>query len=118
MKSVQELWYALSEQIRQQVFCAIFVEKAETSIKSKAIINILKANPMPRILSIKVVKSCILKDIFDVENDRKNPMKCSRPLASGRIGMKETAVILVFLILKKGQYFFLLYFARASKFSL
>ena len=33
---------ALSEQIRQQVFYAIFVEKVETSIKSNALINALK----------------------------------------------------------------------------
>ena len=41
-ESVQEFRFALSEQIRQQVFYAIFVEKVETSIKSKALINALK----------------------------------------------------------------------------
>lgn len=40
--SVQEFRFALSEQIRQQVFYAIFVEKVETSIKSNALINALK----------------------------------------------------------------------------
>jgi len=41
-ESVQEFRFVLSEQIRQQVFYAIFVEKAETSIKSNTIINVLK----------------------------------------------------------------------------
>lgn len=40
--SVQEFRFALSEQIRQQVFYAIFMEKVETSIKSNALINALK----------------------------------------------------------------------------
>jgi hypothetical protein len=39
---VQEFRFALSEQIRQQVFYAIFVEKVETSIKSNVLINALK----------------------------------------------------------------------------
>lgn len=41
-ESVQEFRFALSEQIRQQVFYAIFVEKAEISIKSNTLINALK----------------------------------------------------------------------------
>lgn len=41
-ESVQEFRFALSEQIRQQVFYAIFVEKVENSIKSNAIINAIK----------------------------------------------------------------------------
>ena len=41
-ESVQEFRFVLSEQIRQQVFYAIFVKKAETSIKSNALINALK----------------------------------------------------------------------------
>lgn len=41
-ESVQEFRFALSEQIRQQVFYAIFMEKVETSIKSNALINALK----------------------------------------------------------------------------
>ena len=41
-ESVQEFRFVLSEQIRQQVFYAIFVKKAETHIKSKAIIKVLK----------------------------------------------------------------------------
>ncbi|MCI8496433.1 MAG: hypothetical protein HFI74_12310 [Lachnospiraceae bacterium] len=41
-ESVQEFRFALSEQIRQQVFYAILIEKVETNIKSNAIINILK----------------------------------------------------------------------------
>ena len=41
-ESVQEFRFALSEQIRRQVFYAIFVGKAETYIKSNAIINALK----------------------------------------------------------------------------
>jgi len=41
-ESVQEFRFALSEQIRQQVFYAIFVKNVETHIKSNAIINALK----------------------------------------------------------------------------
>lgn len=41
-ESVQEFRSALSEQIRQQVFYAIFMEKVETGIKSNALINALK----------------------------------------------------------------------------
>ena len=41
-ESVQEFRFALSGQIRQQVFYAIFVKNMETSIKSNAIINVLK----------------------------------------------------------------------------
>ena len=41
-ESVQEFRFALSEQIRRQVFYAIFVEKVETGIKSNALINALK----------------------------------------------------------------------------
>ena len=57
-ESVQEFRFALSEQIRQQVFYAIFVEKVETSIKSNVIIDILK-----QLSSIKVVKSCYFIDV-------------------------------------------------------
>ena len=41
-ESVQEFRFALSEQIRQQVFLCHFVGKAETSIKSNALIKCLK----------------------------------------------------------------------------
>lgn len=41
-ESVQEFRFALSEQIRRQVFYATFVKNIETSIKSKVIVNILK----------------------------------------------------------------------------
>ncbi len=41
-ESIQEFRFALSEQIRQQVFYAIFMEKVETSIKSNTLINVLK----------------------------------------------------------------------------
>ena len=41
-ESVQEFRFALSEQIRQQVFYAIFVEKVETGIKSNTLISALK----------------------------------------------------------------------------
>ena len=57
-ESVQEFRFALSEQIRQQVFYAIFVEKVETSIKSNVIIDILK-----QLSTIKVVKSCYFIDV-------------------------------------------------------
>ena len=41
-ESVQEFRFALSGQIRQQVFYAIFLKNMETSIKSNVIINALK----------------------------------------------------------------------------
>ncbi len=41
-ESVQEFRFALSGQIRQQVFYAIFVKEVETHIKSVAIIKALK----------------------------------------------------------------------------
>ena len=41
-ESVQEFRFALSGQIRQQIFYAAFVENIETHIKSDAIINALK----------------------------------------------------------------------------
>ena len=40
--SVQEFRFALSEQIRQQVFYAIFVKKVEIQLKSDTVINSLK----------------------------------------------------------------------------
>ena len=41
-ESVQEFRFAFSEQIRQQVFYAIFVRNIETSIKSNTVMNALK----------------------------------------------------------------------------
>lgn len=41
-ESVQEFRFALSEQIRQQVFYATFVKNIETSIKSNVIVTLLK----------------------------------------------------------------------------
>ncbi len=55
-ESVQEFRFALSEQIRQQVFYAIFVEKVETSIKSNALITALNSWFSNRGIIYKVVK--------------------------------------------------------------
>ena len=41
-RSVQEIRFALSEQIRRQVFYATFVKNIETQIKSNAVVNALK----------------------------------------------------------------------------
>ena len=41
-ESVQEFRFALSVQIREQIFYAIFVKNIETHIKSNTIINALK----------------------------------------------------------------------------
>lgn len=41
-ESVQEFRFALSEQIRQQIFYATFVKNIETSIKSNIIVTVLK----------------------------------------------------------------------------
>ena len=59
--SVQEFRFALSEQIRQQVFYAIFVEKVETSIKSNALINALNSSFRNKGIIYKVVKWCCFK---------------------------------------------------------
>ncbi len=41
-ESVQEIRFALGEQIKQQIFFANFVQNAENSIKSNEVINALK----------------------------------------------------------------------------
>lgn len=41
----------------------------------------------------------ILNDIRDVEKDRRHPIKCRRPIASGEISVKRAAVIGVILLL-------------------
>ena len=41
-ESVQEFRFALSEQIRRQVFFATFVQNIESNIKSNVVINALK----------------------------------------------------------------------------
>lgn len=41
-KSIQEFRFALSEQIRRQVFYTTFVDNIKNSIKSTAVINALK----------------------------------------------------------------------------
>ena len=41
-KSVQEIRFALSEGIREQIFFASFVQNIETPIKSSSVINALK----------------------------------------------------------------------------
>ncbi len=40
-----------------------------------------------------------INDIFDIENDRKHPMKKYRPLASGKITVKKAIVFALFLFL-------------------
>ncbi len=63
-------------------------------------------------LSFCLVASCvyIINDIRDVEKDRKHPVKCKRPIASGEISKKAAIVLLVILliisiILNAGIYF-------------
>jgi 4-hydroxybenzoate polyprenyltransferase len=41
----------------------------------------------------------IYNDIHDVEADRKHPVKCNRPIASGVIGVKTAATVAVLLML-------------------
>ena len=66
--SVQEFRFALSEQIRQQVFYAIFVEKVETSIKSNALINALNSSFRNKGIIYKVVKWCCFKIFMYYQN--------------------------------------------------
>jgi len=40
----------------------------------------------------------IFNDIIDIEKDRKHPRKCRRPLASGRIGRGEAAMLLAIML--------------------
>ena len=54
---VQKFGFALSGQIREQVFYAIFVENIETHIKSNTIINALKQLVRREGIVYKVVKS-------------------------------------------------------------
>lgn len=41
----------------------------------------------------------IFNDVIDVEKDRQHPIKCSRPIASGKISIKVACTLLVFLFL-------------------
>ena len=41
-KSVQEIRFAISEGIREQIFFTGFVQNVETQIKSKSVINAIK----------------------------------------------------------------------------
>ncbi len=40
----------------------------------------------------------IINDISDIENDRKHPVKCMRPLASGDVSKNEAIILLIILI--------------------
>mgnify|MGYP002526309696 CR=1 FL=1 len=57
-ESVQEFRFALSEQIRQQIFYATFVKSIETNIKSNVIVKALKQLIQQPAVRYKVVKSC------------------------------------------------------------
>ena len=59
-ESVQEFRFALSEQIRKQVFYAILVEKVETSIKSNGLIDAINSWFRSRNIIYKVVKWCFI----------------------------------------------------------
>ena len=50
-------------------------------------------------LSFCLVASCvyIINDIRDVEKDRKHPVKCKRPIASGEISEAKAKNILIIL---------------------
>ncbi|MCX7738190.1 MAG: decaprenyl-phosphate phosphoribosyltransferase [Hydrogenothermaceae bacterium] len=51
------------------------------------------------IFSLAASSVYIFNDIKDVEEDRKHPVKRYRPLASGRIKVKHSVVLMVFLLL-------------------
>jgi len=40
----------------------------------------------------------LLNDVLDLEKDRKHPVKSTRPIASGRLGVKTAVVILIVLL--------------------
>lgn len=41
----------------------------------------------------------IINDLNDIENDRKHPVKCKRPLASGEVTAKHAKILIIFLSL-------------------
>lgn len=44
----------------------------------------------------------ILNDYMDIEDDRKHPEKCKRPLASGAVNKQSAIIIMIFLIVAGG----------------
>ena len=63
-ESMQEFRFALSVQIRQQVFFAILVENIKTHIKSNVVINALKQLIQQQGYFFKVVKWCTNKIVL------------------------------------------------------
>lgn len=51
----------------------------------------------------------ILNDIFDIKNDRLNPKRKNRPLASGKISVKKAIVVMLILAILLGITLFYLY---------
>ncbi len=64
-------------------------------------------------MSFNLVASCvyIINDLKDIEKDKKHPIKCKRPLASGEISKKSAIIFLIVLlvlsVLLNGSIYFL-----------
>lgn len=56
---------------------------------------------LPALISFSLVASAVylINDIRDVENDRRHPVKCNRPIASGAVSIRVAWVVAVFLVL-------------------
>lgn len=58
-------------------------------------------NSLIAFISFCLLSSCvyIVNDIVDIEDDRKHPKKRNRPLAAGKIGIRQAVAVLIILLI-------------------